>query len=295
MFVWLTGSGKYKMKNNHTQPSNIAILVHTCDRYSFLYPGFSYFFNQNWDFNTHCQYYFATEEVSVDLPHFVNIKSGRGEWADRLRHLLQNVITEQYVIYLQEDMWLNKPISAAFFNKLFQMVNQQQWKQVKLTSADIYKTHATPYYIEGFNVSLLDNAQSGYLMSHQATLWDREFLIAQLHKGEHPWRNERKGTKRLKKLNPEIYQVDYFAENGQSPINTNQQHISQSEYHTVSANSMLQANTLPYIETLQQFGNPEEQTYAAALLNHYQNQLTHDGKPKPRKEDIFKKIKKLFK
>jgi hypothetical protein len=240
------------MNNNDTQPQPAALLVHTCDRYRFLYPGFSYFFNQNWDFATNCRYYFATEEANIDLLHFRNIHSGKGEWSDRLRYLLQEVITEKYVLYFQEDMWLQKPVSSSFLNELIILAQQFDWKQVKLGSADIYKTRPTPYYIDGFNITVLKNAASDYLMSHQVTLWDREFLIQQLHKGEHPWRNERRGTKRLKKLDPEIYHIDYFAENGQAAINNNLPGALRSEYHTVSANSMLQANVLPYIKQLQE-------------------------------------------
>jgi hypothetical protein len=282
------------MNYSQTQPHKFAVLVHTCDRYQFLYPGFHYFFSQHWDFDASCSYYFATEELTVDLPHFNNIKSGKGEWADRLRFLLQRVIKEQYIIYFQEDMWLTRPVSSSFFNQLFDLITQQQWKQVKLTSSDIYRTEPAPHFIEGFNIAKLDNTASGFLMSHQVTIWDKDFLIAQLHKGEHPWRNERKGTKRLKKLNPNIYQADYFAENGHPPINNNQPEAVQSEYFTISGNSILQNNVLPYIERLQQAG-AEQQAYAKKLFNHYHNQLTHDGYPKPRKEDIFKKIKRFFK
>jgi hypothetical protein len=282
------------MNNNDTQPQPAALLVHTCDRYRFLYPGFSYFFNLNWDFDANCRYYFVTEEVKVDLPHFKNIHSGRGEWSDRLRYLLEEVITEKYVLYFQEDMWLKKPVSSSFINELITLAQQFNWKQVKLGSADIYKTHPTPYYIEGFNVTVLNNTESDYLMSHQVTLWDKEFLIQQLYKGEHPWRNERRGTKRLKKLDPEIFHIDYFAENGQATINVNLPEAVRSEYHTVSANSMLQANVLPYIMQLQN-GHDEDKAYAAQLADHYENQLTHDGLPKPHKQDIFKKIKNLFK
>lgn len=273
-----------------SQPA-VALLVHTCDSYQFLYPGFSYFFEQNWDFNTRTACYFATEEIKVTLPHFKNIRSGKGEWADRLRYLLQTQITEPYVLYFQEDMWLNEPVSSAFFNRLFELAAIQQWQQVKLGSAAIYQTHPTDIYIEGFNVSLLDNQTSGYLMSHQVTLWDKEFLIQQLRKGEHPWRNERKGTKRLRKLNPAIFHIDYFAENGQPPINANQPQVVRSAYYTVSVNSMLAPGVAPFITALQQAG-AEQQAYAEALQHHYQNQLTHNGSAKPRKDDIFKKAKR---
>ncbi|WP_158825493.1 hypothetical protein [Mucilaginibacter lacusdianchii] len=278
------------MNNNDSQQNQFALLVHTCDRYRFLYPGFSYFFDKYWDFGAHCNYYFATEEAETALPHFTNIKSGNGEWADRLRYLLEHIIREQYVLYFQEDMWLNQPTSGSFFNKLFALAQANNWQQIKLGSASLYKTQPTPYYIEGFNVTLLDNQASDYLMSHQVTLWNKDFLIQQLHKGEHPWRNERRGTKRLKKLNPQIFHVDYFAENGQGTINNNQPNAIRSAYYTISGNSMLQNRVEPYITALLQ-GTPEQQTYAAQLEYHYQNQLTHDGLPKPRKEDIFKKIK----
>ncbi len=277
------------MNTPAAQPT-FALLVHTCDRYQFLYAGFDYSFSQHWDFSVPCRYYFATETAEAKVTGFETVKSGRGEWADRLAYLLTHVIKEDYIIYFQEDMWLNKPVNSKFFTQLFAMAAAHQWQQVKLTSSDAYITRATGSSIEGFTVGLLDNERSGFLMSHQITLWKREFLLAQLHKGEHPWRNERKGTRRLKKLNPAIYQIDYFAENGQPEINSNTEPAARSEYQTVSVNSMLSANVLPFIE-LWMAGSSNQQDYARRLLRHYQHRLTHDGLPKPRKQDVFKKLK----
>lgn len=131
-------------------------------------------------------------------------------------------------------------------------------------------------------------------MSHQVTLWNKKFLIEQLYKDEHPWRNERRGTKRLKKLDPEIFHADYFAENGKPEINTNNHLVKRSEYQTISVNGKLNNNIVPFISVLN-LGTQEEKHYAEKLLFHYENQITHDGKPKPRKEDIFKKIKNWIK
>ncbi len=289
---------------NHT---NFALLVHTCDRYQFLYPGFSAFFNKYWDFTIPCNYYFATENLEVEIDGFTNIRSGSGQWSDRLAHLLKHDITEKYVIYFQEDMWLNKPVDPTFFTELFALIETHNWKQVKLTSADVYKTKATGYEVQGFTIAELDNAASGYLMSHQVTVWDREFLLAQLPANEHPWRNERKGTKRLKQLNPQIYQVDYFAENDNPAINQNPDAAKRSGYDTISQNSALNPRVLPYIDDLMEEGvkkftdnrqlitDNRTYQYALDLQHHYDNQLTHDGQPKPRKDDIFKKIKNWLK
>ncbi|WP_316830943.1 hypothetical protein [Pedobacter aquatilis] len=273
--------------------NNIAILVQACDRYEFLFQGFDYFFSRHWNFKIPGKYYFATEEKEVKINGFENIQSGSGAWADRLAYLLKNKIDEDYILYFQEDMWLSKPVDPHFFTKLFDLMKENNWNQVKLHSADVYKTKATDLFIDGFNVTEIDNQKSDYLMSHQVTLWRKDFLLAQLHKNEHPWRNERRATRRLKKLNPQILHIDYFAENGCAEINENKTVENRSEYHAVSFNSTLNFNVVEYIKLLQK-GNAEQKKYADALQNHYDNNLTHDGKPKPKKEDIFKRFKNWF-
>lgn len=272
--------------------NNVALLVHACDRYQFLYKGFDYSFSKNWDFSIPCQYYFATEIKSTAVNGFTNIKSGNGEWADRLSTLLKN-IDEEYVLYFQEDMWLSKPVNPKFFTELFNLVVANNWQQVKLHSSSVYQTHATEFFIEGLNIAEIDNKESNYLMSHQVTLWKKDYLLAQLYKNEHPWRNERKGTKRLKNLNPLILHVDYFAENAGKEINKNKALAQRSEYFAVSHNSTLNFHVLPFIEQFKS-GNQFEKDYSAKLQIHYENNLTHDGKTKPKKVDLFKKIKTWF-
>jgi hypothetical protein len=269
--------------------NKVSLLVHSCDRYEFLYKGFEFFFSQHWDFDIPCKYYFATEEKRLSISGFQNIQSGKGQWSDRLVVLLKK-IPEDYVLYFQEDMWLNKDVNHAFFKQLFQLAIQYDWMQVKLHSSEVYKTKATQLFVEGFNIAKLDNEASQYLMSHQVTLWNKNFLIQQLYKSEHPWRNERRGTKRLKKLDPEIFHADYFAADGKAEINTNNHPLKRSEYRTISINGTLNSEVLPFICALKK-GNKDEKEYADKLLFHYENNMTHDGKPKPRKEDVFKKIK----
>ncbi len=272
-------------KNN-----NVALLVHSCDRYELLYKGFEFFFHKYWNFDVACNYYFATEQKKALINGFENIRSGKGEWANRLAFLLKEKIQEDYVIYFQEDMWLYQQINAGFFNQLFEMATRNNWQQVKLHSSDVYKTIATDSFIEGFNIAILNNHHSDFLMSHQVTLWNKNFLLQQLHKKEHPWRNERKGTKRLKRLNPEIYHIDYFAENGKPEINRNNNPVLRSAYKSISRNGVLNSHIEPFIGQLAS-GSKEEQEYALRLANNYKNKLTHDNGPKPMKVDIFKRMK----
>ena len=269
---------------------DVALLVHSCDRYELLYKGFEFFFSKYWDSEINCNLYFATEEKQVSINGFENIQSGKGAWADRLAYLLREKITEKYILYIQEDMWLNKKINASFFNQLFELAEKNNWPQVKLHSSGVYKTVETSSFMEGFNITKLDNENSDFLMSHQITLWNKDFLLKQLHKNEHPWRNERKGTKRLRKINPEIYHIDYFAENGQNEININNNPILRSEYQTISANGVLNSNVEPYIKELKNEGVVLKE-YASKLEYNYNNNLTHDGNSKPKKVDVFKRTK----
>lgn len=276
----------------HQMKNKVALVVHSCDRYELLYRGFEYFFTKNWDYSIPCSYYFATEEKSIASEKFKNLKSGKGEWSNRLSNILDQ-IEEEYVIYFQEDMWLNKPVDKDFFAELFDLAVDHNWKQVKLNSSDVFKTQKGDLFIQGFNVSKIINKESGFLMSHQVTLWNKNFLKQQLKPNEHPWRNERKGTKRLKKLDPEIYHIDYFAENGKPPINQNNPSIYRSEYHSISVNATLSSNVLPFLEQLK--SDAKLADYTEKLTHHYLNKITHDGKPKPLKKDIFKRIKDWIK
>lgn len=260
--------------------TSFALLVHSCDRYELLYKGFEFFFNKFWDFSIPMKYYFATEEKDVIIKNFKTIKSGKGQWSDRLMYLLKEKIKEDYVLYFQEDMWLCKPISGSFFETLFNVVKNHNWKIVKLHDREDYVATAQKLKIAGFSSFLIDASRSKYLMSHQVTLWEKSTLIDQLNQNEHPWRNERNATKRLRKKNIPIVLVRYFFERSCSKQCEN--FLLAGEYESVSVNGLLDNNSTIFIKELQQ----EEREYSNLLLNHFTNRLTHDGLSRPRKEDI---------
>lgn len=266
----------------------VALVVHSCDRYELLYQGFNYFFSKYWGHNEAVSCYFATEEIQVNFDNFEHIRSGKGQWSNRLLNLLDQ-IEEDYIIYFQEDMWLSKAVDQSVLSALIDLTIRNQWKQVKLNSSPVFSTIRGEIFLNGLNVSKLNNAESDFLMSHQVTLWNKAFLKKQLLPNEHPWRNERKGTRRLKKLNPEIYHIDLFSENGSRASNENQSLAAGSAYATVSLNATLNDKIPSFIEELKQ--EEPMKAYAAKLQYNYTHQITHDGKPRPLKKDFFKRLK----
>lgn len=273
------------MKETKSKPmqKSIAIVVHACDRYELLFQGFEYFFKKYWPMDTIIgNYYFLTEETDYKSNIFTNIKTGKGEWTQRLHTALQK-IDEEYIIYMQEDMWFSEILSADTINGIVKFALDEKLQLMKLNSSEVYKTTATDTVITGLRVGVLDNEASNYLMSHQVSIWNKELLMSQLIYNEHPWRNERKGTKRLKKLNPVIYHIDLFSENGKLPINNNLSTACSGSYVTVSVNSVLNDFVVPFINELKRSKEQVYNDYAQKLAYHYNNKYTHDGKPKPRK------------
>lgn len=266
----------------------IALVVHACDRYRLLFEGFEHFFNRNWPDARGINYYFMTEEIDYSSARFACVKTGRAEWSDRLRAGLER-LREPFVIYLQEDMWLNRPVDAALLDGLLAFTLAENPALLKLHSSEVYRTKPTGKIFGGLRLAELDNRHSKFLMSHQASIWRREFLISQLWKNEHPWRNERKGTKRLKRLGVPIFQIDLFAENGKPAINDNPSAELRSEYQAVSVNGALNANAQPFIAELSASPDAALSEYGRRLHHHFVNGLTHDGLPRPKKPGFIKK------
>ncbi|MEZ4804979.1 MAG: hypothetical protein R2852_05720 [Bacteroidia bacterium] len=272
--------------------SEIALLVHTCDRYKFLYKGFNIFFNKYWDFKIPTTNYFATEKEQIKLNSFITIHSGVGEWSDRLICLLSK-IKEDYIIYMQEDMWLSKRVSSEFFTELFEYVREHDVDCIKLHSSEVYSTTETGTYIGGMALSIVDPEKSNFLMSHQISLWKKSFLSEQLKSNEHPWRNERRGSKRLKRTKPLMYQIDCFSENGKGAINKNLSDSLRSEYFTVSVNASLDFRVFIFIQMLRT--SYLEREYCQDLIEHFEKGLTHDCAAPQKKIDFIKRSKAFFK
>jgi len=268
---------------------SVAVVVHSCDRYRLLYEGFEYFFSKYWPLLPEiCNYYFLTEELDYTSALFINIKTGKGEWSNRLKNGLEQ-IPEPYVIYLQEDMWFKKAVDADSLEGIIIETLKNKLQLVKLSSSEVYKTHPGDKLIHGYVLAPLNNAESDFLMSHQASLWNKAFLLQQLLFNEHPWRNERKGTKRLRKLNPLIYQIDLLSENNKAPNNLNLNHPDPGGYMTVSVNAVFNEQILHFLDEFKQDNAAYYTEYRKTLLHNYTHQLTHDGKKKPRKVSSLKK------
>ncbi|MEM9857636.1 MAG: hypothetical protein AAF843_09775 [Bacteroidota bacterium] len=259
--------------------NQVALLVFACDRYQFLYKGFEYTFHKYWNKKVDLNYYFSTENSDLKVKGFKMLKSGAGPWTNRLKKVLQ-CINEEYVIFLQEDMWMNRTYNAQALEELLNYALEKQFDLVKLHSTPSYKTIPTGNTFSDLDLFELDKKTSKFLMSHQVSLWKKEFLTQNLPDNEDPWMNEHKGTKRLKKTDASIYQIDLLQVNDLGP--------GQGSYKTVSYDAVIAKEATIFFDEMAK----EYPEYVERMKFNLENQITHDGNPKPRVKGLLNKVKR---
>lgn len=180
--------------------NNLSLLVSSCDKYSFLWPDFVYFFRKNWDKNLNIPIYFISEDKPfTEDPDFINVQYGKGTYSDCLRKALKSMDTD-YVFYLQDDYFLTKAIGKDWVEHLLLLMRDNNLDRITFQGI-------------GKNISVdetdtLDNGKlkrmlqdSRYTVSMQPGIWNRRFFFICLSNvKESPWEFEKYGSKRLNSI-----------------------------------------------------------------------------------------------
>jgi len=131
---------------------NVALLVYACDRYQLLYKGFDYFFRKNWDSNLKIKEYFATEILDLNFSTYENLKSGKGEWSNRLKRVLDQ-IDEEYIIFFQEDMWMSGKVKDGVLELVLDHMKSHELDLLKLHSSEVYETEEIGVDFNGLSLA----------------------------------------------------------------------------------------------------------------------------------------------
>lgn len=173
---------------------SLAIIIHTCDDYTFCWAGWHHYFKKYWNLKLPFSIYFVNEDIDVDFDGISQIKTGIGEWSTRLKKALGQ-IPEQNIVYLQEDVWLQAPIDIEKYYSIFLSLSLDRFQ---LSPTDSTYTLFSKFSV-GDLILRKFARKSNYLISHQPSIWKKSFLIGCLDQSESPWENEIEGTKRLRK------------------------------------------------------------------------------------------------
>lgn len=200
---------------------DLSLLVHTCDNYERFWAGMLYTLDFYWDYDRF-PVYFANEEKQISdikfnckgiecLPdrRIKQILTGKSldktGFSTRFIESLKHIPTK-YVLYMQEDMWLKRSIDYKIFEELIDFMEKNNADSVrihaKLFYYDTYVLEPTEHFIDGKRI--FKNVGE-HVLSHNATIWRKDYLLKYQMPGEDAWVNEIEGSKRMSKDNNNNY------------------------------------------------------------------------------------------
>lgn len=216
-----------------TSNLDLSLLVHTCDAYQKFWGGMLYSLDFNWDYDF-VPVFWASEEINIHelemdcrglryepnkkITPILTGKTDKNGFSNRMKIALEK-IHSKWVIYIQEDMWLISYPGNEILQKLINFAENQNADGIKIHTKlhyyDGYVLEYTPFKIGGVDI-LKYSAGENYLNTHNATIWNREYLLQNLVDGEDPWTNEINGSKRMcqKPHNHFHYNIHWYSQPG---------------------------------------------------------------------------------
>lgn len=167
------------------------VVVTTWHKYKWLMPTFLHFYNKNWP----------------DNPYFTSFTRGADPWMDTTIDYIES-LKDDKILILMDDYILTTPVGTTIIQGA-EGVCEDDVGCVQLAPRP---TKFSKYYfdsgISGFKEYPLTEP---YSVSMQATIWQREFLLDIMQRGETAWQFEVEGSKRVHRYGKRVLCVDSTA------------------------------------------------------------------------------------
>lgn len=168
--------------------NDVAIIVSSCDLFKDCWEPFILSVQKYW---SDCPYpiYILSNNDTIKTPDgisFITVGEDK-KFASNLIKALNKIDTD-YVIYLQEDYWLNKKIDSRNIVSHINYCKKNKVDYLRLTFP----------YLDGANIGTLYREYSleqRYAICLQAAIWKRQTLISLLREGDSGWDFEYKAQK----------------------------------------------------------------------------------------------------
>jgi len=190
--------------------TELAVVIATCDKYSFLWEGWYHYFKKHWGLDL--PIYFITETIDCPFPDLREIKVGPYEykhWTGKINKGVSQIYAENIFLIL-EDYYFNESIDNLFMALYasFQALDADSLRILRKPSTAT--AHPIKLSLHGSPVRKLER-NSKYLISYVPNIWKRSTLLDITLKAESAWDSEVKGTKRIRDRGYEMY--DYMRPN----------------------------------------------------------------------------------
>lgn len=221
------------MINIKNKSNRFSTLIQSCDNYEWFWSGIFCTLDLYWDFKY--PVYFATEEKDIhNISYHFNssykpnskIKlinheksSDASGFSTRMIDAIKKIDSE-YILYLQEDMWLRRPLEKNLIEDILNFMDQNSADSVKIHSRlfyyDSYILEPTDFIIQDVRMLKMSEVENNCFLSHNATIWRKDYLLKHQVEGETPWINEIEGSKRMfsDSKNHYIYNIHWYCQPG---------------------------------------------------------------------------------
>lgn len=183
------------------QNNSIVVLVSSFDGFADCWEPLIYSFEKYWSGISYPAYLMTNKKNSPKENVIKALKVGQDKgWASNMIAALREIDVD-YIIYMQDDYWLDQYIDTKKIASIIDRVIDNNWdyfRLVPIPGADQIITGQDYGYT---------NSHSKYQVSLQAAIWKKEFLLTLLNKGDSGWDFENNTRNSLLSLNAKTLSV----------------------------------------------------------------------------------------
>jgi len=175
----------------------ILYLIHSGDKGKWIWPTWEYWFRRYWDKQAFIDWLFLGETI---VPPFENVMTtGEVPYGQGLIEALGKLTKYRYVILTHEDYFITGEIQYAVLQEIEQVMDANALSLVKCCGwwsghvSEEFPMKETELLVNNQKLWLYDN-RSMYTLSHQPSVWNREFLLSTICQHYSPWAHELEGS-----------------------------------------------------------------------------------------------------
>jgi hypothetical protein len=184
--------------------TQVSVLIPTCDAYSDCWEGLGL----SWEVlsGLDLEIFVVSDSKLFDYPHrnFVPLSIQKPDFtpfdfSTKIVHALKNIKTK-YVLMMCDDMWPDRSVKDIM-PRFLEFIENERADCLRIHEKLYwweYHFEMTDHFIEGERV-LRMKQDSTWLLTHNAAIWNVEYLQSIQAPGEDPWNNEIAGTERAKR------------------------------------------------------------------------------------------------
>jgi hypothetical protein len=191
--------------NQGESKSDLTIFVNTSDNFEDCWDPFFTLFQRFWP---NCPYPIVlnteTKDYSFSGLNITCTKVSLGEvrrltWSECLAKALDSIGTP-FILYLQEDYFLEASVRADILAALLQEMRSQKADVIRLSESE----DAGPWHSTESPLIWAVDQKAKWRLSLQAALWSISILRAQIRKHESPWQLESYGGSRSRRMKEKV-------------------------------------------------------------------------------------------